>query len=336
MSPLTTHLKAFTAAVAIAAALPAAASAAPTLDPAIVNVVANQIATGPDGDAWYVNGTGFGRIAPDKTPANYTTPGAKVPEAITAGPDTTGGPTNRIWLAYNGGVIKVDPANPNAGTDFPSAKVGAGVRDMAADRDGNLWVIDSDGVTKVTTAAAPTFTEFAAGNSGREIALGGDGRMWWGDFGTSKILATTTAGVTTPEATLTSGYQGIAAGPNGQIVFGQPGLLMGRINPGQAPLMTNSGGDAGFGIVLGTDGAYWTPRFAANDVARLTPGGAYSTPIKLPAATWSEADRGGPEQHPVGHARGQRQQGRPHHRRRPRRPGPTRPPSPAPTRPSRA
>ena len=285
MTRLATHFKTALAAAAVAAVLPAAASAAPQLA-GTFPAAADQITTGPDGVAWYTGGTKqFGRIATDGTITDYVTPGNKPVLAITTGPDVTGGPRNRIWLAYSGGVIKVDPANPNAGTDIPSAKIGAGVRDMEADRDGNLWVIDSDGVTRVTTAAAPTFDEFAAGNSGREITLGGDGRMWWGDFGTSKILATTTAGVTTPEATLTSGYQGIAAGPNSQIVFGQPGLLMGRINPGQAPLMTNSGGDAGFGIVLGQDGAYWTPRFAANDVARLTPDGAYSTPVPMPAGS---------------------------------------------------
>lgn len=284
MSPVTTSIKTLAAAAAVAALLPAAASAAPRLD-GTFPVDAGQIATGPDGGAWFTGGSKkFGRIATDGTITEYDTPNNAVPLAIAAGPDVAGGPTNRIWLAYNDGVMKVDPANPNAGTPFPSGnKIDSGVRDMAADRDGNLWVIDGDGVTKVTNSAAPTFTEHGAGNSGREIALGGDGRMWWGDFGTNTILATTTAGVTTKTADLSGGYQGIAAGPNGQMAYGQPGTIIGRINPGQAPLPTTAGGDAGFGIVLGTDGAYWTPRFAADDVARLTPDGAYTTPVKLPA-----------------------------------------------------
>ena len=285
MTRLATHFKTALAAAAVAAVLPAAASAAPQLA-GTFPAAADQITTGPDGVAWYTGGTKqFGRIATDGTITDYVTPGNKPVLAITTGPDVTGGPRNRIWLAYSGGVIKVDPANPNAGTDIPSAKIGAGVRDMEADRDGNLWVIDSDGVTRVTTAAAPTFDEFAAGNSGREITLGGDGRMWWGDFGTSKILATTTAGVTTPEATPDQRLPGHRCRPEQPDRVRPAWPLMGRINPGQAPLMTNSGGDAGFGIVLGQDGAYWTPRFAANDVARLTPEGAYSTPVPMPAGS---------------------------------------------------
>ncbi|HYI36525.1 MAG TPA: hypothetical protein VEX39_07970 [Thermoleophilaceae bacterium] len=286
MTRLATHLKSVAAIAALATVLPAAASAAPTLD-GTFPADANQIATGPDGAAWFTGGSKeFGRIAANGAVTEFVTPGNKVPTAITSGPDTTGGPANRIWLAYNGGVIKVNPAAPNAGTDFPSAKVGNGVRDMAADRNGNLWVIDLDGVTRVTTAAAPTFDEFGAGNSGREIALGGDGRMWWGDSNAFKILATTTAGVTTTQTPLTSTYQGIAAGPNNQIVFGQPSNLLGRIDPGKSlKLTTDTGGDAGFGIVFGTDGAYWAPRFPKDSIGRLTPAGGYTTPIKLPAGS---------------------------------------------------
>ena len=93
-------------------------------------------------------------------------------------------------------------------------KIGGEPDDMATDGDGNVWVTDSDGVVRVNTAAAPTFDDFiVAGASGREIALGGDGRMWWADFGGNAIQATTTAGVTTKATDLTSGAQGIAAGP---------------------------------------------------------------------------------------------------------------------------
>ena len=117
---------------------------------------------------------------------------------------------------------------------------------MATDGDGNVWVIDSDGVVRVTTAAAPPSTTSSAGSSGREIALGGDGRMWWADFGGNAIQATTTAGVTTKATDLTSGPQGIAAGPGTQMAFGQPNNLLGRISPGGAPLFTtDTGGDAG-------------------------------------------------------------------------------------------
>jgi len=42
-----------------------------------------------------------------------------------------------------------------------------GLWGIAQGSDGNLWVVDGYGKTRVTTAAAPTFDEFGAGNSGR-------------------------------------------------------------------------------------------------------------------------------------------------------------------------
>ena len=235
----------------MAAALPAAASAAPALDGTFTPTgQPTQITTGPDGGVWFVqNGSSankeFGRIAPDGTITEFDTPGAQAVTAL-----TTAG--NSIWLGFNDGVIKVDPANPNAGVATPSgAKITGGPLDMATDRDGNVWVVDTDGLVKVTTAAAPTFDNFTVGAGGREIALGGDGRMWWADFGGSAIQATTTAGVTTKVTDTTAAPQGIAAGPGTQMAFGAPNNLLGRVGPAGGPqYTTDTGGDAGFGIVF--------------------------------------------------------------------------------------
>lgn len=285
MSPLTTHLKAFAAAaVCVAAIVPAAASAAPTLDGSFKpSGQPRQITNGPDGAVWFLNGGAkeFGRIAPNGTITEFDTPGAE------QGTDIVSGPDKRIWIAHNAGVIKVDPAT-GVGTNFPVAAITGNARDIAPDRDGNLWVVDSDGLVRVTPAG--TFTDVpVAGSAGRGIALGGDGRMWWADFGGEAIQATqTTAPYTTTKVApnLGSGLQGIAAGPNNQLAFGLPSNSLGRVGPaGGAQLTTDTGSDAGFGIVLGTDGAYWATRFAKQGLGRLTPGGAYSTPIAFPAGS---------------------------------------------------
>ena len=224
MPRLATHLKSVAAAAAVAALLPGAASAAPHSAPARSRVDASQITTGPDGAAWFTGGNqGVRPDRPATGPSLSSTRRAtRAVPAITASPNVNGGPNTRVWLAFNGGVIKVDPANPNAAPTSAAPRSGAGSGDMAADGDGNLWVIDSDGVVKVTTAAAPPSTTGSPAPAAARSPLGGDGRMWWAYFGGGKIQATTTAGVTTKATALTSGAQGIAAGPGNQMAFGQP------------------------------------------------------------------------------------------------------------------
>ncbi len=293
MSPLTRHLKSFAAVACALAAVPAAASAAPTLDGSFTpSAKPGHIATGPDGAAWFTlpGGAGakdFGRIAADGTITEFDTPGNIIPKGITAGPDVAGGATNRIWISYNGGVAKVDPANPAAATEFPIATINS-ARDIAPDASGNLWVVDDlDGLVKVAPTGAKIADVAVAGASGRDIALGGDGRMWWADFGASAIRATETAGNTTAKiADTTAPPQGIAAGPGTQVAFGSPNSLIGRVGPAGGPLYTtDAGADAGFGITLAGDGAYWATRFAKDGLGRLTADGAYTTPISFPAGS---------------------------------------------------
>jgi virginiamycin B lyase len=288
MPRLATTIKSFAAAAALAAALPAAASAAPVHDGTFTpSGQPVQITTGPDGAAWFTLAGStankeFGRIAADGTITEFDTPAAQNATALTA----AGG---SIWLGYDSGVIKVDPANPNAGVATPSgAKINGNPLDMAADGAGNVWVVDGNGVVRVNTAAAPTFDDVPSGAGGREIALGGDGRMWWADFGGSAIQATTTGAVpaTTKVIDTPSAPQGIAAGPGTQMAFGAPNNLAGRISPGgAAQYTTDTGGDWGFGIALGADGAYWAPRFPKDSLGRLTTDGGYTTPITLPAGS---------------------------------------------------
>jgi len=290
MPRLATHLKSVAVAAALTAALPGAASAAPVHDGTFTpSGQPSQITTGPDGAAWFslagsTANKEFGRIAADGTITEFDTPAAQAVTALTKSGNT-------LWMGINGGVLKVDPANPNAGVATDSGgKIGGSPLDMATDGAGNVWATDANGVVRVNTGpAVPTFDDVTVlGASGREIALGGDGRMWWADFGGSAIQATTTGAVPANAKVIDTDAapQGIASGPGTQMAFGAPNNLLGRVGPaGGAQYTTDTGGDAGFGIVFGQDGAYWAPRFPKDSVGRLTPEGGYTTPISLPAGS---------------------------------------------------
>ena len=229
---------------------------------------------------------------------------------------------HRIWLAFNGGVIKVDPAAPNAGAAIPSGgKIGGGAEDMAADGDGNVWVIDLDGVVRVNDRGrAPTFDDVTVARHQRPRDRAGRRRA----HVVGRLRRQRHPGHHhgrrdhqghRPDQRR---YQGIAAGPgHADGVRPARATCWAGSSPGAAPqFTTDTGGDAGFGIVFGKDGAYWAPRFPKDNIGRLTPAGGYTTPIELPGGLGPAADRGGRQQHPVGHARDQ-QADRPHQRRDP-------------------
>ena len=210
---------------------------------------------------------------------------------------TTSG--NTLWMGINGGVLKVDPAAPNAGVATDSGgKIGGRPIDMATDGAGNVWPTDANGVVRVNTARRPHLRRLhRRGASGREIALGGDGRMWWADFGGSAIQATTLARCRRPPRSPTRPRPRRASPPVPAPRW--PSARRTTCWAGSAParrsqFTTDTGGDAGFGIVFGQDGAYWAPRFPKDSVGRLTPDGGYTTPISLPAGSGPRRIAAGP------------------------------------------
>ena len=163
-------------------------------------------------------------------------------------------------------------------------------------------------------------TSFPVLVAGRDIDAGKDGRLWAADFDGQVVRVTTDGDATAFDTGDGSGLQAIAAGPKGQVAYADPtsnpqkvGLIKGgKLKRKSAP------GDP-FGVAYGADKAYWIPRFAGDDLLRLTTDGQdvdarRPRPERRPAA-----DREGPRRHGLGDPR-HRRQGRP--RQRPRlRPG---------------
>jgi streptogramin lyase len=269
--------------------------AAPALDPGTFDPDGDptQLAQGPDGFV-YVALTGnlqnkeFARINSDGTFTYFDTPvNGRSIVGLTSGPDVAGGPNNRLWLSFNGGVVKFDPA-AGTGTDYviPTIDQAQGI---TPDADGNLWVVDAnDGLVKVApdgTKIADVGAAQGAKAGGRGAALGSDGRIWSVNFNDGDVHATNKdAPYTTATYDAGAGNpQQIVAGPAGQLGYSYANVAVGRITTDGVPTVTSAPGSDAFGATFGRDGSYWFAEFLSQKVSRLTPGGDYTQPIELPA-----------------------------------------------------
>lgn len=236
----------------------------------------NQIAQGPDGNLWVTLDSAtndLARITPAGVVTEYNNAAlVNTPTGITAAEGS-------LWVTQNGGVVKIDPANPTAGAATAIAAI-ADPRIIVRGPDGNLWTASADKVIKIPPSNPAGFTAYnTTGVQGaRAIAAASDGTLWVADFGGQQLVNVTTAGVGTKYAT-GGGPQGVWGGPDKQIAYGDPGTnpqTVGRLVPAGTAQKTQTPNRDPFGVTFGTDGAYWIAQFANNKVGRLTPQGAYT------------------------------------------------------------
>ncbi len=271
-------------------AAPSAALAVPKIDGEFpVTGAPVHLAQGPDGNIWVTLSGGANKLA-KVTPAGVVT--EYNPVNISAAPvGIAKGPDNLMWVTDTGHVAKFDPADPNGSAVETAIADITDARSIVTGPDNNLWTASGDKLVKIPPAnpAGATSTTIA-GMSARDIASGTDGNLWIADFGGARIVAATTAGVTTFHNTGGT-PQGIGAGPGGQVVYGNPGTspqTIGRLTLGAAPLTTNTPASDPFGVVFGSDGAFWTANFAKDELGRLTTDGTYT---ELPGFTAGSGPR---------------------------------------------
>ncbi len=281
-APVTHIARVLLVAVALFAAFAASASAAPAVNGVYdVSDTPSKLAQGSDGNVWVVvGGNTLARFAADGTKQEFPLTGVTGAKGITSGPD------GNLWLTASTKIVKVPPANPAALTSFTVNDV-ITPQAIVTGPDGNLWTASADKVLKITLAdpANPTLFTLTstASPSARGIATSG-GLLWVVDFG-GAIVSMTTAGVQTPHA-VGGGPQEVAGGPNGQVLYANPGALpqqVGRLVSGGLPQPIDRPQADPFGITFGPDGAYWVAEFAAGGLARVTTDGAVTTLGGLPA-----------------------------------------------------
>jgi streptogramin lyase len=282
------------AAVVGTALIPAAASAAPTLDGEFpAGGKPGQIAQGPDGNMWVALSSAhdLARIAPDGTVTNFDAADITQPIGITAGSD------GNMWVTQTGGVAKFSTADPTAAVKTPIAALTEPHR-IVSGPGGKLYTASADKVITIDPANPAGATNFTiAGMSARGITVGSDDSLWVVDFAGQKIVNTKTDGTGQTPYPVGGLPQEVAAGPNGQVLYGNPGTMpqtVGRISPGGSVLPTNLTGNVDpFGIAFASDGAYWTANFANATISQVTTDGVV-TPLAMPAASGPRQIAAGP------------------------------------------
>jgi streptogramin lyase len=286
MGAMTTTLRTLLATVGVVLATTPASIAAPAVDGEFaVSGKPGYIAQGPDGNLWTVltgsaANNDVARVSPAGVVEEFDVPALAGAVGIAAGPD------GNLWVTRPAKVSRFAPANPAGATEFAVADL-AGPRDITAGPDGNLWAAAGDKLLRIPPANPVGYTAFTiTGLDARGIAADGE-RLWIASFGNGTIYSATTAGVATPHV-VGGGPQEVGAGAGGQVAYANPGTdpqTVGRLTSGGSPLTTPAPGSDPFGVVFGSDQAYWFAQFASGDLGRLSADGEYSRLTGLSAGS---------------------------------------------------
>jgi streptogramin lyase len=260
-----------------ALALPAFASADPLGSITVFSglrasaVIANNTA-GPDGNVWFVDGTGgggpsaVGKTEPSGTSTEYIAgtnlSGLNGGSSLT---DIATGPDGKLWVTDRGttpAIAVIDPAEPTKTVGEKEISTGLNVgslpQGIAAGPDGNLWFTDA-GTTPAIGVVNPSTEEIVkecsivanggnAGSAPQGIAAGPDGNLWFTDTGATRAIGKINPSTCAIEEFATGaesmpggsssplGPWGIAPGPDGNVWFTESGFntTEGRSSTGKA------------------------------------------------------------------------------------------------------
>jgi virginiamycin B lyase len=262
------------------------AGAAPTVaDTFDLSGQPGRITEGPDGNVWVLlsgssDNNEIARVEPDGTVTEFDSNDLSNAVGITTGPD------GKLWVTKSQAVGSFDPADPTNIDLTPITQVSG--QDIVAGPDGDLWTPGDATVVQIPPddPANPLFHD-VSGLSGRGIAAGGDGRIWVVDFAGQQLVRMKTDGTFTTIA-IGGQPQQVAAGPGEQMAYTNPNAadtVVGLLTPPADPENVAMPNTDPFGITFAIDGAYWTARFAANDLARITPDGKLTPLGGFPASS---------------------------------------------------
>jgi streptogramin lyase len=259
------------------------------------NSAPRDIVAGPDGNLWFAENFGVGRITPAGAITEFSAAGST--SGITLGPD------GNLWFTQqnNNRIGRITPTGTI--TTFVVPTPGGEPAHIATGPDGNLWFTERIGnkIGRITPAGA--ITEFPVPTPSSTpwgIAAGPDGNVWFTELTADKIGRITPGGTITefPLPTPNSTPRGITAGPDGNLWFTEMNRGIGRITttgtitefPTTVP---PTAGPVPYWITAGPDGNLWFTENLGNTIARITPTGTI-TRFALPPAVIGGVASNGP------------------------------------------
>jgi streptogramin lyase len=282
-----------------------------------------DIATGPDGNLWFVEqiGNNIGRITPSGAITEFPLPTAGASAyAIARGPD------GNLWFTEWGAnkIGRITPAG--VVTEFAIPDGNAKPAGIAAGPDGRLWFTQegiSGFIGAMTTAGVftkypfPTYQVSTASAYG--ITAGSDGALWFTAAvtvpaigGGPRIGRMSTSGAYT-EFTLPCALAATAPGPDSRIVLAPDGKFWftlsnwlgsnyiavtsttGAMTGWEIPSHSGQYGANLFAITAGPDGNIWFTERGFGTVVRMTPSGTMTEVIARDRTNYPVGITAGPD-----------------------------------------
>jgi virginiamycin B lyase len=155
-----------------------------------------SITAGPDGNLWFTEATGIGRITPTGQAIAFTFP-SNSPFTPCGGVSLTkivAGPDHHLWFSASNAFSNLNdgPVRPYVGKitlagavtavplpPIPSGASSCGPTSIATGPDGNLWAVEETGkgqIERITPTGS--VTAFDIGACPEDITAGADGNLW--------------------------------------------------------------------------------------------------------------------------------------------------------------
>jgi streptogramin lyase len=269
------------------ALLPASASAAPAVTgefPLRARLEPNNnLVEGPDGNIW-VTLTSKHEGEPDVARVNART--GEVSEFDLPGVGGAFGIASageKLWLTQDGGEV-----GPPGVTSFlasapaatrqikPIEEIGPACPIVAAP-DGSLWVVAPGSLIRIENQilTVEIFPLPVLGPDDLDVA--GSLLVMDDAFFGRIVTATIENPPKIAEFSVAGVPQGVAVAPSGLIAFSRPFDNLGLLAPPGTPRLIPAPSTGPFGVVLGSDGAFWFAQSLIDTVSRLTASGQVST-----------------------------------------------------------
>jgi streptogramin lyase len=239
---------------------------------AVLNATTDRpgpIVTGPDRNLWFTLGSTnrIGRLNPSGTLSQFDAPGTG-PRAIAAGPD------GQVWFSCEmgaGGLGRISVGGSYtrvALDDFRTFFL-----DLATGSDGNLWVLGSTAIARVTPAGLDTRFPLPFSAAPQAITAGPDGALWFTVPSRRSIGRISTAGTISELVLPDSGDPfAIVSAADGHLWFTEP-------QANQISRLTTTGTVTRFlvptaasrptHLTVGPDRAIWFYESAAGKIGRF-------------------------------------------------------------------